>query len=230
MKFKIINENSNRYRKLKRALFGDYSDKIKTFAIISPENPLGWENATEQEFKDNYVRWANDPKVYNKEAVAKLKTTDLLHRIEKTGDTALRYGGFTYIPLKGKYDYAEKSYCILNLTLSDAKAIAENYGQQSFFFAKVSKEGAVIGYYEAKNVNCRSYRLVEVSDTVSDETDAKNFYSKFGFKFRINMKEFGDAVPEVKNAQAFEESFDEVHRSFSARARSRRDAYREYKD
>ena len=36
---------SERFKKVKRSLFGDPTGKIKTFAIVSPENPLGWKNA-----------------------------------------------------------------------------------------------------------------------------------------------------------------------------------------
>ena len=41
-----VDENSNKYRRLKRALFGDPSGKIRTFAIISTENPLGFKDST----------------------------------------------------------------------------------------------------------------------------------------------------------------------------------------
>ena len=45
MKFKFIESNfeesNNRFKRVKNALFGDTSGKIKTFAIISPENSMG---------------------------------------------------------------------------------------------------------------------------------------------------------------------------------------------
>ena len=62
-----IEENSNRYRRVKRALFGDPSGKIKTFAIISPENPLGLENTTDEEWREKYKKWKNNPREYNKQ-------------------------------------------------------------------------------------------------------------------------------------------------------------------
>ena len=38
--------------KIKKAsLFGDTRNKIRTFAIISPENSLGFENSDEEELK-----------------------------------------------------------------------------------------------------------------------------------------------------------------------------------
>ena len=45
MKFKFIEsdfeESNNQFKRVKNVLFGDTSGKIKTFAIISPENPMG---------------------------------------------------------------------------------------------------------------------------------------------------------------------------------------------
>jgi hypothetical protein len=225
MKKSDLIENSNRYRRLKRGLFGDPSGKIRTFAIISAENPLGWKDSTEEEFKQRFVQWFDDKKLYNKQSVEKIESSVLLHKIEDTGNTSLKYGGFAYVPLKGKYGDLEKSYIIFNLTLSDAKTIARDYGQESFFFANVGEDKSTIAYYQTFN-GCKTYTFVDISETVSDEAEAEDYFSKFGFKFRINMKEFGDDVPEVVDKSAFEESFDERTRNFSARALKRRQAYR----
>ena len=61
-----LDENSNRYRRVKKALFGDPSGKIKTFAIISPENPLGLKDSTDEEWLDKYRRWSDDKSGYIK--------------------------------------------------------------------------------------------------------------------------------------------------------------------
>ena len=89
-----LEENSNRYRKLKRSLFGDSSGKIKTFAVVSPENPLGWEDSTEEQFKAQFQKWVQNPRKYNAEKLKQMKVTELLHVIQVTGETALKYGGF----------------------------------------------------------------------------------------------------------------------------------------
>ena len=225
MKKNELIENSNRYRRLKRGLFGDPSGKIRTFAIISAENPLGWKNSTEDEFKQKYLDWTKNKKQWNRERVDEIEATVLLHKIEETGNSGLRYGGFIYVPLKGKYGDLEKSYIIFNLTLSDAKTIARDYGQESFFYANVKEDKSTIAYY-VTNDGCKTYKLVDISETVSDESEAEDYFSKFGFKFRINMREFGDKIPEITDRTAFEESFDEENRNFSARALKRRQAYR----
>ena len=218
-----IEENSNRYRRVKRALFGDPSGKIKTFAIISPENPLGLENTTDEEWREKYKKWKNNPREYNKQSLDSLKNELLADRIKKNGDTTMKMGGFNYVQIKGKYGDNERTFIIFNIPLADAKAIATNYGQESFFWGKVSNEEgtpSTIGYYETTNA-CKTYNLVEVSNTIYDATDAEDFFSKYGFKYRIGMREFGDDVPEITDTKEFEESFDEK-RTFMSRALHRR--------
>ena len=60
---------------------------IKTFAIISPENPLGWADSSEEEFKVKYANWTGNPQKYNKEALDDLKASknknDLDERYDK---------------------------------------------------------------------------------------------------------------------------------------------------
>ena len=223
-----LDENSNRYRRVKKALFGDPSGKIKTFAIISPENPLGIKGSDDQELKDRFLKWSDNKSAYNKEKTDELKTELIKDRIKKTGDDALKYGHHTYVQLRGKYGEYENSFLILNLTLDDAKTIARDYGQESFFWGVVSdKENtpSVIGYYLTNNFG-KTYRLVEVTNTIYDVSDAEDFFSKYGFKYRIGMREFGDDVPEVKDTKEFEESFDD-NGTYASRALHRRNAYRD---
>ena len=120
--------------------------------------------------------------------------------LAKNGNKAMGYGGFDYIKIKGSYGEKETSYLILNLTLDDAKVVARNYGQESFFFANVTrdpnKEPSTLAYYKAYN-QCKSYKLVEITKTITDEFQANDFFSKCGMKFRINMAEFCDAVTPI---------------------------------
>lgn len=219
----IVNENK-KYFRVKRTLFGDPKGQIKTFAILSSENPLGWKDSTEEEFKQKYLKWVDNPRQYNKDSIAKIKSTELLHKVEENGETALKYSGLSYVNLKGKYGDNEHSFIIFNCTLNDAKTIAGDYGQESFFFGKVHNDGADIAYYMTKNA-CKTYELIDTSKTVTYEDDATDFFSKYGFKFRINMSEFGDDVPKVENTDEFEESLDD-NRTFMSRATHRRSAYK----
>ena len=220
---RFLKENT-RYRRLKRALFGDPSGKIRTFAIISPENPVGVFGEEEWE-KIKQAERANFNQANRKELEQKLSK---VKAIKYDGDKAMGYGGFDYIRIKGKYINNEITYMIFNLTLEDAKAIAKCYGQESFFFANVSKdpnkEPSTIAYYKTTN-QCKSYKLVEITKTISDETDAEDFFSKYGIKFRINMSEFGDAVTPIKNQGMFEESF--TRSTYLLRGNARRSARQE---
>lgn len=224
----FLDENSNRYRGTKKALFGDPTGKIKTFAIISPENPLGWKDSTEEEFKKKYAVWTGNKQKYNKEALKDLKTTQLLHKIEDNGNLKMQYAGFRYVPIKGKFAGSlENSFLIFNISLEDAKAIARGYGQLSFWWGKVNaseNKPSSIAYYETNN-SCITYKLVEVSDSIVSMEDAEDMFSKFGYKFRIALNYFGDNIEEPANAKEFEESLTDENSTFMSRAIHRRRAY-----
>lgn len=199
-------QESKRLRKVQKSLYGDPKGKIKTFAIISPENPEGALGKTDTpNFKANYLDYLGDK---DKGQFDGKTREELADGIRREGDRIFRISRLPYVRIDGEYDGREKSYLIFNLTPSDAFKIARTYGQESFFFGNVFEYHSDIAYYKTTN-HCKSYRLVEISRTVSDETQATNFFSKFGSKFRINMREFGDIVPEIKTPSAFDASLSE---------------------
>ena len=122
MKVKRLNENSN--TRLKSALFGDVSGKIKTFAIMTAENPM--------KIKTNAQK--------NNEFTKSFKTNLSSHHIQ-------------YIPVEGMYDNKEHSFMLMNLRLEDAMMLSTAYLQESFFFGKVSSKphgGSQISYFRIK--------------------------------------------------------------------------------
>jgi len=212
---------SKRFIKSQRALFGDPSGKIRTFAIISPDSPVGI-FGQEEWAKINQAERTS----YNKENIKELQQwLSRVNAIRKDGDKAMGYGGFDYVKIKGSYGNKETSYLIFNLTLEDAKIVAKSYGQESFFYGIVSKTPnttpSQIAYYKT-NDNCQTYELVEISNTISGKNQATDFFSKFGVKFRINMQEFGDNVTPIKNTGAFESSF--TNFTFISRGSARRES------
>lgn len=231
---------SRSFIKSQRALFGDPSGKIKTFAIISPENLVALLPKEGEDPNQLILEYMENPVAYNKKKLKELK--DLLYngsdedrlavkkKIEdqmvSTGNTALRIGGFDYVRISGKYGKTEHSFMIFNCTLEDAVYIARAYGQESFFFGIVSSNPSIepskIAYYKTSN-HCKTYKLVEITKTVSNESEASDFFSKYGAKFRINMEEFGDRVSPVLNEGRFKDSFESV-RTFMSRASARRDS------
>lgn len=213
-------EEGNRFKRMNRTLFGDRDDKIKTFAIISPENPLGWKDTDEQEFKGKYLAWTKDKSKYNKAQIINAKEEFLAKQIERTGDDTLKYGAFSYVPIKGSYGDKEKSFFIFNIPFADAKEIARNYGQESFFFGMVKNGEMQVAYYETNDA-CKTYHRVEISNTITNEKEAQDFFSKYGVKYRINLKYFGDDVVPLDNEWGFEEDLKEPS-TFKSRARARR--------
>lgn len=216
-------ENSNRYRRVKRALFGDSTGKIKTFAIISAMNPLGFKNATDEEAREKFRQWSSNKNKYNKNAKDEMRRI-----IQKNGDTAMRMGHFDYVDIYGKYNNAERSFFIFNIPFIDAESLAKAYGQESFFYGKILDGKTQIAYYKTEDA-CKTYHRVGITDTVSlEDRDAEDFFSKYGFNFRINMQAFGDEVADIENEYEFEESFSS-ERTFMSRAMHRRMAYEKKK-
>lgn len=213
-------EEGNKFRRMNRTLFGGRDDKIKTFAIISTENPLGWKNSDEQEFKGKYLAWTKDKSKYNREQIINAKEEFLIKQITRTGDDTLKYGAFSYVPIKGSYGEKEKSFFIFNIPFEDAKEIARNYGQESFFFGKVKNGEMQVAYYETDDA-CKTYHRKEISNTITNEKDAEDFFSKYGVKYRINLNYFGDDVVPLDNEWGFEEELKEPS-TFKSRARERR--------
>ena len=213
-------EEGNKYRRMNRTLFGGRDGKIKTFAIISTENPLGWKNTDEQEFKGKYLAWTKDKSKYNREQILNAKGEFLIKQITRTGDDTLKYGAFSYVPIKGSYGEKEKSFFIFNIPYADAKEIARNYGQESFFFGMVKDGEMQVAYYETDDA-CKTYHRKEISNTITNEKDAQDFFSKYGVKYRINLNYFGDGVVPLDNEWGFEEDLKEPS-TFISRARARR--------
>lgn len=219
-------DESKRYKKVQRSLYGDPTGKIRTFAIMSPENPIGAiGNNDNLNWAEDYVKYLRDSYKYDPKKFESQGRKAIEAIIRKTGDAGLRIGGYKYIPISGYYGEREHSMIIFNLSLRDAKMLAHDYGQESFFFGNVFPTYSDIAYFKTEN-HCHTYELVEVSRTVTNETDANQYFSKFGTKFRINMKAFDDDIPEITNISAFESALNnDGGHAFLHDASDRRKAY-----
>ena len=195
IKFKFIKsdfeESNNRFKRVKNVLFGDTSGKIKTFAIISPENPMGI----------SYSRKENEKRL--------IQFKDYL-----------RFGSYSYTQIKGRYGNIEHSFIIVNIRLQDAKAYASAFRQESFFFGQVTPNGSIISYYKTpwdkeKAMNERNvkitmpYNLIETSDKIINAETENDFYSKFGVKFRIDMSCFNEKLNYINEKDLAESLSDE---------------------
>lgn len=211
----------------RKPLFRDTSGKIKTFAIVSPENPFGCKDCTEEEFKLKYAKWTGVPHKFDKDRLDSITATDILNRVKKNGELTVRYGSFKYISSENRFGCEHKA-CLLifNIPVADAEAVARGYGQLSFLWVKMSddiNEPAAIAYYESKNA-CITYKPIEVSDKIATIKDAEDILSKHGFKIGLSLKHYADKLEAPSSAEAFECSFDE-NSTFMGRAIYRRRAY-----
>lgn len=114
---KILKENLSTL--VKKAIFGDYSGKIKTFCTMTPENPMKREVSPEEN-----------------------------NKLTKQFKSLLKRMNIKYAKIYGMYDNKEKSYMLYNITLKDAKFFSKQFNQESFIFGKSSIEDAIdIAFY-----------------------------------------------------------------------------------
>ena len=201
--------NENRSTRIKKALYGDVTGKIKTFAILTAENP-GKKQYTAEE---------------NNKRTERLKTI-------------LKQGGIQYTPIQGFYERKEHSFICFNLSYTEAERLCKlrlddpiEEWQESFFYGKVFKDGAEISYYRLYGDH---YKLIETSSRIDSSTEFDEFFSRFhNFKFSIWMKIFNEDLLEnlleVYDYEALERSLIDGGNGID-RLYYRRKAYRSEED
>ena len=150
--------NESGYSRLMRIMSG-LVPSVKTFAIITWENPMG--------------KKANS--VFNKEANEALKNM-------------LKSGNFSYKQIKGKYGDYENPYVIFNVNLNTAKNIGfehDKYKQESIIYGERynsgRKEGVLFRMIYFDNRPSQERRVWKSLDR-----DEEDFYSEYkGRKFQI---------------------------------------------
>lgn len=193
-----ISENPN--SRVKQALFGDSSGKIRTFAVLSAENPMGMKNSAAE----------------NNKNTAELKSK-------------LKELGVQYVPIEGKYGSIEHSFMLFNIAREDAQYLAEWFEQESFFFG-INSSPATLIYYETSESDPSKYRKVEESKNITNESDADDFFSRYGdFKFKFDLDYFKESVrviaSKIINEDALEKAIQEnrtMRSRFIHRLNSRR--------
>lgn len=181
---------STKSSRVKRALYGDLRGVIRTFGIVSAENP--WFNNGEkikEEDKDN-------------SAVTNNKRTERFL-------WNMKMMGLQYTRITGKYGSVEHSFVIYNPALADMEYLAYKFGQESFFFGKQGEDEdgvySTIGFYKTENGT--QYTLIEESERIDDAGEFDDFFSRVGdFKFSIYMKVFDEELKEVFNYDLLEDS------------------------
>ena len=177
---RIINLDENSSTRFKSALFGDITGKIRTFAILTPENPMMQSSSAEENNKRT-----------------------------KQFKELLKQGSIQYIKIEGEYGNKERSYMLLNIPCSEASSIASRFQQQAFFWGKVNKDSnSIIEYWEVKDPNAKKleYKLTERNDEIASSRDFIDYFSRHGnFKFRFDMDVFNESLKDIKPIQREEE-------------------------
>ena len=177
-KSRVVENSSTR---LKSALF-NRGKKIRTFAILTAENPLGERKTAEE----------------NNKLMDKLKEE-------------LRALHLNYIKVNGMYGNREHSVMIVNLSYDDAENLAGTFIQDSFIFGdETGIKYYKIDRSLYEKTGEIKYDLMETSNRVDTLKDADDYFSQHGdFKFSIYYDLFNEKLEEPLNIEYFEESIQE---------------------
>jgi len=182
-----ISETSRRQKAIRN--FTGKSNKVKTFGIITAENPMGKELPEQENAKRNGML-----------------------------RSYLQSRQYVWFPVNGKYGNLEHPFMVYNCSLGDMKAIGRTFDQESFIFAEVNTtdDGAevVFSYYQkpysettktgddGKKIkpSDRDYKYIESKkEYVRLDNDADDFFTSIGknFKFTIPFDIFAEQVDRV---------------------------------
>lgn len=137
MKLHMNEKSMNEKNEVKRAIFGDYKHKIKTFAIFTAENPMGMA----LEPQENNKRTAELKQYLNRMHIQYVPIDGKFD----TGSSPItkNYGDGKYGKYQdtGKYKFTttsrdEHSFICINIKLSEAKYLCQKFEQLSFFFGE----------------------------------------------------------------------------------------------
>lgn len=205
--------------KVRSALFGDKRRLIKTFAVLTGENPMG------KKLSDIENRQRN-------KRLRKGIENDRRADMEKSGlsqEDFFRRLHVQYIPIQGKFGNDEHSYIVINLSLDDAKKYSELFEQMSFFFGEHTKDDKIIiSYYERAREE-DDFELIEKTERIDNAQDFDDFFSKYNglkWSFYLNYFNEGYNFREIINEDFLNKSLDDSY-TMMGRALYRRRAYKE---
>lgn len=232
--------------KVKKALFGDYTNKIRTFAILTAENPFGVAISPSENNKltSELKRRIKQLNLQYIDIQGMFRDKD--NPTEFTDVDKKNYGDSKY--MQGKSLRKEHSVMIINCSKNDAIGLAALFKQQSLFFGtveKVDKESTkrkgfvTIEYLEVtpeskqkvlngESTSVLEYRVVDTTKDIVDAKDFENYFSKYkDFQFSIDMsifKECLNGLMEIKEDSLFEDTINDNVMS-NVRRKSRLGAY-----
>lgn len=185
----------NKLTRIKRAIYGDPTGRIRTFAILSADNPMG----KKADPQDNNI---------NRKRIKSI-LKDPTQSLEET----LNAGSYQYVIQEGHYGDKEQSFFIFNISLNGAISLATRFKQESFIWgkyedgvAKISLYGVDKDLYDRTGDFGYSEELTSKGTNLLDE--AEDFYSKVkGFKYSFDFNSL-DFIPSGDQV-AFEQSLND---------------------
>lgn len=239
----MILNRLNEKNEVKRALFGDYRHKIKTFAIMTAENPMGKHLTPEENNKRTEQLLTLLKKLH-----IQFVPIQGMFEIEENPNDRKNYGDTRYGKKANGAKRPEHSFILINPSFDEVAGLSTKFEQLSFFFgenmwsAGVSSDSdvtdndvenvdrhtsSVIGYYETRKVG-DPYKLIEKTRKIDSAEDFDNFFSRHGsFKYSIYLKLFNesyDDINEILDYPMLDEALADA-RTTKHRARSRVFAY-----
>lgn len=167
---RLVTETSRRQKAI--SSFLGVNNKVKTFGIITAENPMGMKlTRRENQERNNAL------------------------------NSYLAERQFLYCRVKGKYgDNIEHPCMVYNVSVEDLKYIGKVFGQESFIYAEIVYEQGqprvIFSFYE-KDSSESEYRFIENKDVyVPIDKEAKDVFTAIGrnFKFNIPFDIFNEAI------------------------------------
>lgn len=115
-------------------IFSNKEDNVKTFLIITAENPMGnkSDNRTNRRANNSIVDYLNA-------------------------------GNYAWQPVRGKYNNTENSKIIFNISLDEAINIGLQFNQESFIFGE-KNDGKTLYHLYVINEDETGYNMVETQD------------------------------------------------------------------
>ena len=186
---KILTETTRRQKAI-RGFLGK-NNKVKTFGIITAENPMGISYGSKE----------------NKDRNMELRMF-------------LASRQYLFFPAKGKYGNVEHPFLIYNISLDDMKLIGKKFDQESFIYAEVDNSGeqphVVFSYFakeysEAAEADAngnpikpsqREYKFIESKDIYTGlDSETSDYFTALGrnFKFSIPFDIFNEAIEKYNN-------------------------------
>lgn len=162
-------------------------DNVKTFCIITAENPMGEKGGN---------------------SLNRISNNSLVDYLKK--------GNYAWQPVRGKYNDTENSKIIFNILLDEVKHIAKIFKQESFIYGTKENGITHFDYYEF-NQNMGDYAFIERKDYYESKKDDNNFYTiidknnKFSIPydyFNESCNSFNNIINEQKaNSEKYKDNF-----------------------